>query len=95
MMARAFYRDYTPGAKRSALVRRLHIVREDGKFPGRHGYCGIQVGPVKLSKAAVIDPMPTVAPLGLAWCGKCVGEHADRVGLINTFASVLATEGLS
>lgn len=93
-MARAFYRNYPDdAAKLSRRIHRLHIVREDGKRPGRHGYCGIQVGDVTRSTAGVLDPMPVVAPPGLSWCGKCVGEHADRMGQLDSVAAVLAVGG--
>lgn len=93
-MARAFYRDYPDDAQRlSRRIRRLHIIREDGKHAGHNGYCGIQVGDVQRSSAGIIDPMPMVAPLGLSWCAKCVGEHAERIGHLDTIAAVLAVGG--
>jgi hypothetical protein len=93
-MARAFYRDYPhDGPHLSRRVRRLHIIREDGKRPGRSGYCGIQVGDVRRSTAGIFDPMPVIAPPGLSWCGKCVGEHAERIGQLDTIAAVLAVGG--
>lgn len=93
-MARAFYRDYPEDAEHlSRRIKRLHIVREDGKRPGHNGYCGIQVGDVTRSTAGIIDPMPVVAPQGLHWCGKCVGEHAERIGQLDIIAAVLAVGG--
>lgn len=93
-MARAFYRNYPYDADRlSQRVRRLHIVREDGKRPGRQGYCGIHFGDVQNSAAGLFDPMPVVVPAGLRWCAKCVGEHAERLGQLNEVAAMLAAGG--
>jgi len=93
-MAKAFYRNYPDdGEHLSRRVRRLHIVREDGPAPGRRGYCGIQVGDVQHSSAGLLDPMPVVAPVGLRWCPHCVGEHAERLGQLDTIAAVLAVGG--
>jgi hypothetical protein len=93
-MARAFYRNYPDDAAHlSRRVHRLHIIHEDGKRPGRGGYCGIHFYDVTRSTAGVLDPMPMVAPLGLSWCAKCVGEHAERLGQLDAVAAVLAVGG--
>lgn len=69
---RAFYRSYVAGGKRSSRVTRLHLMREDGTFPGRQGMCGIHGWDVTRSDTVIIDPAPDVPPHGLSWCTKCV-----------------------
>lgn len=88
---RAFYRGYSSRAgRRAAQVRRLHIMREDGNFPGRSGECGAAGWTVTDSPAVILDPLPAAPPAGLAWCPACVGRAAERAGLLAQFASVLA-----
>jgi len=84
-MARAFYRSY-----RSARVTRLHIMREDGKFPGRSAECGVHGWGVRRSEPVVLDPMPSVPPAGLSWCPGCVGRLAERRGVLAGWAAELA-----
>lgn len=89
-MARAFYRSYVQDGNRARQVKRLHIVREDGKYPGRYGFCSIHFGDVTMSKGHVIEPLPAVPPSGLSWCGACLGGYAERVGLADHVAAILA-----
>jgi hypothetical protein len=88
---RAFYRGYHNGSERRAgQVRRLHIMREDGKYPGRQAYCGTGGYDVTHSTTVLIDPLPATPPDGLAWCGACVGRAAERTGQLDTWAAQLA-----
>jgi hypothetical protein len=88
---RAFYRGYHSGSnRRAAQVRRLHIMREDGKYPGRQAFCGAAGYDVTHSETVVIDPLPATPPDGLAWCGACVGKAAERTGQLNSWAAQLA-----
>ncbi|KOX33383.1 hypothetical protein ADL06_09590 [Streptomyces sp. NRRL F-6491] len=91
---RAFYRGYDKRTnRRHPLVRRLHIVREDGKFPGRAAECGTAGWPVTNSPVIVLDPMPPAPPEGLSWCPPCIGRAAERAGLLLGFAALLAAAG--
>ncbi|GIH07366.1 hypothetical protein Rhe02_54330 [Rhizocola hellebori] len=89
-MARAFYRGYVQDGPRAGQVKRLHIMREDGKFPGRSALCGVHGYDVTRSLTVIIDPLPSVPPEGLWWCPTCVGQYADVVGLIDAVAFDLA-----
>ena len=75
---RAFYRSYDDNGQRAGQVKRLHVMREDGKFPGRQGWCGTQAGDVQNSRAVVLNALPFVPPDGLTWCGNCVIVLARR-----------------
>jgi hypothetical protein len=86
-MPRAFYRSYP-----SPRVTRLHIMREDGKFPGRSALCGVHGWGVRRSEPIVLDPMPVCPPAGLSWCPLCVGRLAERAGLLDRVAAELAGE---
>lgn len=90
MMARAFYRGYVDGGPRAGQVKRLHIMREDGKFAGRHALCGVHGWHVTKSQTIVLDPMPSTPPDGLWWCATCVGQYADVLGLVDAVAYDLA-----
>jgi hypothetical protein len=88
---RAFYRGYHSGSnRRAAQVRRLHIMREDGKYPGRQAFCGAAGYDVTHSETVVIDPLPAAPPAGLSWCGACVGKAAERTGQLDRWAAQLA-----
>lgn len=88
---RAFYRGYnTATGRRAAQVRRLHIMRESGKFPGRQGLCGTSGWNVTGSPTVILDPMPATPPDGLTWCPLCIGRAAEVAGLINALAARLA-----
>jgi hypothetical protein len=89
-MARAFYRGYVQDGPRAGQVKRLHIMREDGKWAGRNALCGVQAWHVTRSRTMILDPMPSVPPEGLDWCPTCVGQYADVVGLIGEIAFDLA-----
>jgi hypothetical protein len=90
---RAFYRGYHEGSgRRAAQVRRLHIMREDGRYPGRQALCGTGGYDVTHSTTVLIDPMPEQPPAGLAWCGPCVGRAAERLGQLPQIAARLAKE---
>lgn len=87
-MTRAFYRGY-----QSARTTRLHIMREDGKFPGRSALCGVHGWGVRRSEPVVLDPMPAQPPAGLSWCPACVGRLAERAGVLAGWAAELAQAG--
>jgi len=89
-MARAFYRGYVDGGPRASQVKRLHIIREDGKFPGRQALCGVHGWDVSKSPTVVIDPMPDTPPEGLAWCPTCIGWLADCLDRIDAVAAHLS-----
>ncbi len=84
-MTRAFYRGY-----QSPRVTRLHVMREDGRFPGRSALCGVHGWGVRRSEPVIVDPMPAVPPPGLSWCPACVGRLAERRGLLAGWAAELA-----
>jgi hypothetical protein len=89
---RAFYRGYHAATGRRAnQVRRLHIMREDGKFPGKQALCGNPGWGVTNSPPIVIDPLPLKPPDGLSWCRSCVGHAAHLVGQLDAFARTIAT----
>ena len=83
--ARAFYRGH-----QSTRTTRLHIMREDGKFPGRSALCGVHGWGVRRSEPVIVDPMPVVPPAGLSWCPACVGRLAERAGVLGRVAAELA-----
>lgn len=90
-MTTAFYRGYlrNDGAL-SQRVRRLHIIRPDGQFPGRSAECGVAGWAGIQSTPVLIDPMPACPPAGLSWCPACIGHLAARLGLIDRMAGRLA-----
>lgn len=75
---RAFYRSYVDNGRRAGQVKRLHVLRGDGRFAGRVGYCGIQATSVTKSEAVILNVIPYTPPDGLTWCGKCVIALARR-----------------
>ena len=89
MTARAVYRGYWQGGRRSARVTRLHIIREDG---ARHlsMWCGQSAGPHRNSEPVIIDPMPPLPPAGLSWCPACIGHLAEQFGVLGDVAARLA-----
>lgn len=88
---RAFYRGYSAATgRRAKQVRRVHVVREDGKFAGKQGLCGAPGWGVTQSPPVLIDPMPADPPVGLAWCRACIGHAADAVGQLDAFARIVA-----
>jgi len=89
---RAFYRGYSQRTgHRAARVRRLHLMREDGKFGGRQAYCGVHGWSVRDSVPIILDPPPETPPDGLSWCGACVGRAAEKTGQLDQFARELTT----
>jgi hypothetical protein len=95
---RAVYRGYWTGGKRAGQVRRLHVIREDGPRgwpPGTQTLCGQGTWGVQHSDAVILDPLPDRPPEGLAWCPKCVGHLAEKLGLLTEVGSSLAAYGLS
>lgn len=87
---RAFHSGYYEGSGRSDRVKRLHIMREDGSFPGRSALCGTNGWNCQRAPRVIDDPMPATPPAGLAWCPACVGKAAEKVGLIDAFAAQIA-----
>jgi hypothetical protein len=88
---RAFYRGYHAATgRRAQQVRRLHIVREDGKFAGKQALCGAAGWNHTNSPPIILDPMPTAPPDGLTWCRACVGHAADLVGQLDAFARIIS-----
>lgn len=92
-MARAYHSGYYDGQRRAGQVKRLHIIREDGKWPGRQSMCGQPAWRVRNSTPVVLDPMPNTPPAGLTWCPSCVGHLAERMGALDLFAAELAGVG--
>ncbi|MGW6531404.1 hypothetical protein [Streptomyces venezuelae] len=88
---RAFYRGYSAATgRRAKQVRRLHVVREDGKFAGRQGLCGTPGWGVTKSPAVILEPLPAEPPAGLAWCNACLGHAAHLVGQTEAVARAIA-----
>ena len=97
MNARGLYRGYWSGGKRAGQVRRLHVVREDGPkgwAPGKQTMCGQAAWDCRNSGTVILDPLPDRPPEGLAWCPKCIGHLAERLGLLEEIGSSLAAYGL-
>ncbi|WP_369183305.1 hypothetical protein [Streptomyces sp. Y1] len=87
---RAFYRGYSSlTGRRAGQVRRLHLYREDGRYPGQQAHCGMHGYEVTNSPPIVLDPAPAAPPEGLTWCGACVGRAAERTGQLDEFAAAL------
>jgi hypothetical protein len=101
-MARAVYRGYWQGGKRSARVTRLHIIRETpvhrapyGPIHSRSGeqtWCGQFATQHANSEPVIIDPMPAEPPEGLSWCPQCIGHLAEYLGVLGDVAARLAGE---
>lgn len=88
---RAFYRGYSAATgRRAKQVRRLHVVREDGKFAGKQGLCGAPGWGVTHSPPIILNPMPAEPPAGLDWCRACIGHAAAVVGQLDAFARIVA-----
>lgn len=88
----AFYRGYHAATgRRARQVRRLHIMREDGKFAGRQALCGAAGWGHTNSPPILIDPLPLKPPDGLDWCRSCIGHAAAIVGQLDAFARIVAT----
>lgn len=98
--ARAMHRGYVKGGHRSALVRRLHVIRDtpvrsqsvDGRdgAAGSRTWCGQGTGPHQNSEPVVVSPMPDQPPGDLAWCPACIGHLAEYYGLLGEIAASLA-----
>lgn len=101
-MARAVYRGYWQGGKRSARVTRLHVIRETPVRGHRSVYrpfhepaamqtwCGQSAQQHTNSEPVVFDPMPSSPPEGLRWCPACIGHLAEVYGLLGVIAESLA-----
>jgi hypothetical protein len=99
--ARAVYRGYWHGGKRSARVTRLHVIRDTPvaghrpayqpfhRSPGIQTWCGQSAGRHTNSEPVIIDPIPDAPPHGLAWCPQCIGHLAERYGLLGEVAASL------
>ncbi len=97
--ARAMYRGYfSAGRKQSALVRRLHVIRDTPVRSHSHRFhpeppevtwCGQSAGPHKNSEPVILSPMPAVPPAGLTWCPECIGHLAEHYGLLAEVAASL------
>lgn len=90
---RAVYRGFDKGNGRIKLVKRLHIIREQGPGdapPGSQTLCGQGAGKHRESDPVVISPLPVKPPEGLSWCPACVGKQAELSGLLGEFAARLA-----
>lgn len=73
---RAFYRGYHSASRRRAgQVRRLHLLREDGKYAGQQALCGMHGWDVTNSPTIILNPAPTTPPHGLEWCPKCLTKR--------------------
>ena len=101
-MARAVYRGYWQGGKRSARVTRLHIIRDTPVAAHSSAYrpfhqpsavqtwCGQSATRHQHSEPVIIDPMPSSPPEGLKWCPACVGHLAELLGVLGEVAAGLA-----
>ena len=95
MKARAIIRGYVSGGKRAGQVRRVHIIREEGPRgwePGKQTLCGQGAWGTRGSDPILFDPMPAQTPDGLSWCPKCIGHLAERAGMLDKVAAMLAGE---
>jgi hypothetical protein len=104
-MARAVYRGYWQGGKRSARVTRLHIIRDTPvaahrtayrphrQPPAEQTWCGQFATPHKNSEPVIFDPMPSSPPEGLSWCPACIGHLAEVCGVLDDVAARLAGHG--
>lgn len=104
-MARAVYRGYWQGGKRSARVTRLHIIRETPVAGHRSAYrphreraaaqtwCGQSAGRHTNSEPVILDPMPPAPPEGLSWCPACIGHLAGQLGVLGDVAARLTAAG--
>lgn len=102
MTARAVYRGYWQGGKRSARVTRLHIIRDTPVAahrdawrphrppPAEQTWCGQSATPHKNSGPVIFDPMPEKPPEGLKWCPQCIGHLAEQLGVLGDVAARLA-----
>jgi hypothetical protein len=102
-MARAVYRGYWQGGKRSARVTRLHVIRDTPvaghrsdfrpfrQPPALQTWCGQGAGLHQHSEPVIVDPMPDAPPEGLAWCPQCIGHLAERYGLLGEMGASLAS----
>jgi len=102
VMPRAVYRGYRDDGKRSALVTRLHIIRETPVAahrsvyrpfhdrPAEQTWCGQSATRHQHSEPVVIDPMPSSPPEGLKWCPACIGHLAELLGLLDEVGAKLA-----
>jgi len=98
--ARAVYRGYWQGGKRSAKVTRLHIIRDKPAReysvrrlqprPRTETWCGQGAATHQHSEPVIFDPMPAKPPEGLEWCPKCIGHLAEWYGLLDEVAAKLA-----
>jgi hypothetical protein len=75
---RAYYMSYVEAGKRAGQVKRVHVLREDGKWAGRWAHCGQSSGAVTKSSPVWLQPIPFVLPDGLTWCSKCVASLARK-----------------
>jgi hypothetical protein len=88
---RAFYRGYNAATgRRAGQVRRLHVMREDGKFAGKQGLCGAPGWNHNNSPAVILEPLPAKPPAGLSWCNSCIGHAAHLVGQLEAVAQTIA-----
>jgi hypothetical protein len=104
-VARAVYRGYWQGGKRSARVTRLHIIRETPVAAHRSAYrpfheppseqtwCGQFATACTNSEPVIFDPMPSAPPEGLKWCPQCIGHLAEVLGKLDELAAQLAAAG--
>jgi len=88
--ARAVYRGYWQGGKRSARVTRLHIIREEGKHSWLETWCGQPATQHTNSEPVIFDPMSALPPEGLRWCPACIGHLAESLGVLGDMAARLA-----
>jgi hypothetical protein len=74
------------GKGRLAQVRNIHVIWEDEAKT----LCGQGTAPAPGSGAVILDPLPARTPEGLSWCPVCTGRLAERYGLLNGIAELLA-----
>jgi hypothetical protein len=98
--ARAVYRGYFHGGKQSALVRRLHVIRDTPVHAnsyrfrpppiGEQTWCGQSAGQHRNSQPVIVSPLPSRPPGGLTWCPSCIGHLAEHYGLLGEVAASVA-----
>lgn len=94
-MYRSFERTGSRGPKRVHIQRpeetmrrptRVLLTRADPTTPTM--WCGTPAWNVTQSQAVELDPWDRL-PDGFAWCGSCVGKHADWLGVLTELADRL------
>jgi len=92
---RAYHSVFGRPERRGGQVRRLHIIREDGRAPGKQTLCGQHATGTTKAGAVLIDPMPATPPDGLTWCPTCIGLLTERTGRLDALAALLTATAVA